>query len=136
MPPKFLEYHHFGEEHYLTSWGRHVSSTMEISKARRVETFGFLPLYLWKLVAGLALNPKEGSLRTVYRIVMLFLLPGKSFRLQTATYADDSSTAETIPPLYLCYRYMSRMASNIYRSKAVIESLLVNIILPLSHKPQ
>ena len=97
---------------------------MEISKARRVETFGFLPLYLWKLVAGLALNPKEGSLRTVYRIVMLFLLPGKTLRLQTAI---SSSTAETRPPSYLCCRYMSKMASNIYSSKVVIEPLLVDI---------
>ena len=79
VPPKFLEYHHFGKELYLTSLGRHVQGMDDISKARRLETFGFLPLYLWKIVAGLALNPKEGSLRTVFRIVMLFLLPGESY---------------------------------------------------------
>lgn len=78
VPPKFLEYHHFGQEHYLTSLGRHVQGLEDISRARRVETFGFLPLYLWKIVAGLALNPKEGSLRTVFRVFMLFLLPGES----------------------------------------------------------
>ena len=68
----------------MTSLGRHVRGMTEISKARRTETIGFLPLYLWKVVAGLALNPKEGSLRTVYRIFMLFLLPGKS--LEASTY--------------------------------------------------
>lgn len=76
VPPKFLEYRHFGEEHYLTSLGREVTDFQAISKARRVETLAFLPLYLWKVIAGLALNPKEGSLRTVYRLVMFVFLPG------------------------------------------------------------
>ena len=97
VPPKFLEYRHFGEEHYLTSLGREVRGQKDIAGARRVETLGFLPLYMWKLVAGLALNPKEGSLRTLYRLVMLVLLPGDSTSVQWTSVQETSQ--EVMPGL-------------------------------------
>jgi len=86
VPPKFLEYYHFGEEHYLTSWGREVVGDAAVRRARGLEAIGFLPLYLWKLGAGLALNPKEGSLRTIYRLFMLVLLPGAPFFSPLSVY--------------------------------------------------
>ena len=48
----FLEYAHFGQEHYITSFGRHVTDPAEIQKWHRREMWGFVPLYLLKIVSG------------------------------------------------------------------------------------
>lgn len=77
VPPSFLEYSHFGTERYWTSLGREVCGPANILKARQIETFGFPFLYLWKVVAGLLLNPREGALRTIYRLAMLVSFPGQ-----------------------------------------------------------
>lgn len=77
VPPQFLEYSHFGDEHYLTSLGQEVCGDEGIRRARRAETLGFLPLYLLKLVAGL-LDSREGGLRAIYRLVMLVTFPGEA----------------------------------------------------------
>ena len=41
----------------------------------QIEGWGFLPLYLYKLVGG-ALNPREGAMRTLYRVGLLVTFPG------------------------------------------------------------
>ena len=81
VPPRFLEYSHFGEERYLTSLGSEVTGSHAIRRARQLETLGFLPLYLYKLVAGLLFNPKEAAPRTVYRLAMLVSFPGTASML-------------------------------------------------------
>jgi hypothetical protein len=77
FPPHFLDYRHCGPEAFLTSRGRLVTDQGEVRKAHVREGWGFLPFYLYKLVAG-ALDPQEAALRTVYRAVLLVLLPGLS----------------------------------------------------------
>jgi hypothetical protein len=47
----------------------------ELRKWHRREAWGFIPLYLYKVVAGI-FDRKEGLLRTVYRIVLLVAFPG------------------------------------------------------------
>ena len=76
LPPKFLEYRDAGEEVFITSFGRVlVTDDKQIHRAKQVEGWGFLPLYLYKLAGG-ALNPSEGAMRTLYRAGLLVTFPG------------------------------------------------------------
>ena len=74
VPPKFLSYSHVGKEHFITSFGRIVIDQAEIKRWHRIEGLGFLPLYVYKVVAGIVVRGEW--LRTLYRIVLLFVLPG------------------------------------------------------------
>lgn len=76
IPPKFLDYAHAGQEHFITSFGRIVSDPVQVRRWHRIEGFGFVPLYLYKLGAGVLTRGE--SLRTLYRVVLLFVLPGLS----------------------------------------------------------
>lgn len=46
-----------------------------MKKWHRREGWGFIPLYLYKIIAG-AFDSKESKLRTLYRIVLLVVFPG------------------------------------------------------------
>lgn len=74
VPPKFLQYVHCGRERFITSFGGMVTEPGDIRRWHRIEGFGFLPLYVYKLAAGV-IGRGEG-LRTVYRLVLLLILPG------------------------------------------------------------
>ena len=74
VPPKFLEYVHAGKERFITSFGRVLTDEADIRKWHRIEGAGFVPLYLYKVLAGIVVRGE--SLRTLYRIVLLIVLPG------------------------------------------------------------
>ena len=44
----------------------------EIKRWHRIEAWGFLPLYLYKIFAGLG----DGALRSLYRVALLVTFPG------------------------------------------------------------
>ena len=74
VPPKFLHYTHAGRERFITSFGQVISEPAEVKRWHNIEGFGFLPLYVYKVAAGVFM--RRESLRSVYRIVLLFVLPG------------------------------------------------------------
>ncbi|KAK9807288.1 hypothetical protein WJX73_008211 [Symbiochloris irregularis] len=74
VPPMILEYRHTGKERFITSLGRVLSDEAQIKRWHRIEGFGFLPLYLYKIGAGILTRGE--TLRTVYRVVLLVVLPG------------------------------------------------------------
>lgn len=47
----------------------------DIKKWHQIEGWGFLPLYLYKLVSGL-LGGQENPMRTLYRLLLLVTFPG------------------------------------------------------------
>ena len=47
----------------------------DIKKAHKIEGWGFLPLYLYKLGRGL-LGGSENPMRTLYRLLLLVTFPG------------------------------------------------------------
>ena len=55
----------------------HSAPMQEVKRWHQIEGWGFLPLYLYKLVGG-ALNPREGAMRTLYRVGLLVTFPGAS----------------------------------------------------------
>jgi hypothetical protein len=75
LPPKFLEYRDAGEEVFITSFGQVLRDPQEVHRAKQIEGWGFIPLYLYKTVGG-ALNPREGAMRTLYRVGLLVTFPG------------------------------------------------------------
>lgn len=74
VPPQFLEYQHTGRERFITTFGKVLSDDAEIKRWHRIEGLGFLPLYLYKICAGVVVRGE--ILRTLYRIVLLVVLPG------------------------------------------------------------
>lgn len=77
VPPEFLNYCHVGGEQYINAFGTVHSEPAAIRRWHTIEGFGFVPLYLYKIVQGLV-SRNESPLRTVYRIVLLVILPGLS----------------------------------------------------------
>ena len=47
----------------------------DIKRWHQIEGWGFLPLYLYKLVTGL-LGGQENPMRTLYRLLLLVTFPG------------------------------------------------------------
>jgi hypothetical protein len=77
FPPRFLGYTHCGPEAFITSLGRLVTDPKEVRRWHRLEGWGFLPLYVYKVIVGI-LDPREAPARALYRIALLVLLPGLS----------------------------------------------------------
>lgn len=77
IPPKFLEYCHPPKEVFLTSFGRVLFDEADISRWRRNETWGYLPLQLLKTANSL-LRRDETVLRALERLALLLTLPGLS----------------------------------------------------------
>lgn len=77
VPPEFLQYCHVGTEHYITSFGAVHTERDSVKRWHLIEGLGFIPLQLYKVVRGLA-QGQESPLRSLYRIVLLVLLPGLS----------------------------------------------------------
>ena len=68
---------HVGLEHYVTSFGQVLTEPHMVKRWHLIEGIGFVPLQLYKIVRGLA-RRQESGLRSVYRLVLLVLLPGLS----------------------------------------------------------
>ena len=68
---------HVGTEHYITSFAHVHTEPHMVERWHLIEGIGFIPLQLYKVVRGLV-RRQESSLRSVYRLVLLILLPGLS----------------------------------------------------------
>ena len=77
VPPEFLTYRHVGIEHYLTTFGRVLTEQEAVKRWHLIEGLGFVPLQLYKVGRGLA-RRHESGLRSLYRLMLLILLPGLS----------------------------------------------------------
>lgn len=76
VPPRWIGYEHPAEELYISSVGGLHRGAADLKKWHRIESFGFLPLYLYKVVNGVARG--ESLLRAVYRMALLVSVPGLS----------------------------------------------------------
>ncbi|KAK9808596.1 hypothetical protein WJX72_000227 [[Myrmecia] bisecta] len=76
VPPRWLEYTHFGEERFLTTFGQLLDDPKQITKWRRREAWGFLPLGFYKIGHGVVGSDEHSLLRGLYRFMLLFVLPG------------------------------------------------------------
>jgi hypothetical protein len=47
----------------------------EVKRWHNIEGWGFIPLYLYKLLAGV-FDRREGALRSLYRVFLLVTFPG------------------------------------------------------------
>ncbi len=77
IPPRFLLYEHCPREIYLSSFGRLVTECEEIRKWHSYEAWGYIPIHLYKTAANL-ISLTESPVRTMYRLALLFTLPGLS----------------------------------------------------------
>ena len=77
IPPRFLLYDHFPREIYLSSFGQLVLETKDIAAWYKTETWGYLPIQLYKTV-GNVIRLRESPIRTIYRLALLLTVPGLS----------------------------------------------------------
>ncbi|BDA50872.1 probable feruloyl esterase A at C-terminar half [Coccomyxa sp. Obi] len=75
LPPRMLQYADAGQEVFVTSTGRVLFDPKEVKRWHNIEGWGFIPLYLYKLVAGM-FDRREKLLRSLYRVFLLVTFPG------------------------------------------------------------